>query len=126
MNLIQRIGFDHSFSFVYSARPGTPAADLPDETPEATKKQRLKILQERITQQASQISRRMVGTTQIILVTGASERNPEDLCGRTENNRNTFFTCDDHSLIGKFVQVRITEAYANSLRGEVINADLAY
>jgi tRNA-2-methylthio-N6-dimethylallyladenosine synthase len=126
MNLIQRIGFDHSFSFVYSARPGTPASDLPDETPEAIKKQRLKILQERITQQASQISRRMVGTTQIILVTGASERNPEDLCGRTENNRNTFFTCDDHSLIGKFVQVRITEAYANSLRGEVINADLAY
>lgn len=126
MNLIQRIGFDHSFSFVYSARPGTPASDLPDDTPEATKKQRLKILQDRIIQQAAQISRRMVGTTQIILVAGASERNPEDLYGRTENNRNTFFTCDDHELIGKFVQVRITEAYANSLRGEIINADLAY
>ncbi len=126
MNLIQQIGFDHSFSFVYSARPGTPASDLPDETPEALKKQRLQILQQRIIQQASQISRRMVDTTQIILVTGQSERNPEDLYGRTENNRNTFFECDDHSLIGKFVQVRITEAFANSLRGEVVNADLAY
>jgi tRNA-2-methylthio-N6-dimethylallyladenosine synthase len=126
MNLIQQIGFDHSFSFVYSARPGTPASDLPDETSESEKKQRLQVLQQRIIQQASQISQRMVGTTQIILVTGPSERNPADLCGRTENNRNTFFTCDDHSLIGKFVQVQITEAYANSLRGEIVNADLAY
>jgi tRNA-2-methylthio-N6-dimethylallyladenosine synthase len=126
MNLIQRIGFDHSFSFIYSARPGTPASDLADDTPEAVKKERLQILQQRIIQQAAQISRRMVGTTQIVLVTGTSSRDPEDLCGRTENNRNTYFICDDHSLIGKFVQVRITEAYANSLRGEVINADLAY
>lgn len=126
MNLIQQIGFDHSFSFVYSARPGTPASNLDDDTPESVKKQRLKILQDRIIQQASAISRRMVGSTQIILVTGPSQRNPEDLCGRTENNRNTFFQCDDHSLIGKFVQVRITEAYANSLRGEVVNPDLAY
>ncbi|WP_196160120.1 tRNA (N6-isopentenyl adenosine(37)-C2)-methylthiotransferase MiaB [Reinekea sp. G2M2-21] len=126
MNLIQRIGFDHSFSFIYSARPGTPASDLEDDTPEAVKKERLQILQQRIIQQAAQISRRMVGTTQIVLVTGTSSRDPEDLCGRTENNRNTYFISDDHSLIGKFVQVRITEAYANSLRGEVINADLAY
>jgi tRNA-2-methylthio-N6-dimethylallyladenosine synthase len=126
MNLIQKIGFDHSFSFVYSARPGTPASDLPDDTDEAVKKQRLQILQQRIIQQASQISRRMVDTTQIILVTGTSERNSADLCGRTENNRNTFFECDDHSLIGKFVQVRITEAFANSLRGEVVNPELAY
>jgi len=126
MNLIQRIGFDHSFSFVYSARPGTPASDLADETSEVTKKQRLKILQDRITQQATQIGRRMVGTTQIILVTGASERNPEDLYGRSENNRNTYFVCDDHSLIGKFVQVKVTEAFTSSLRGEIINADLAY
>ena len=126
MRLIQTIGFDHSFSFIYSARPGTPASDLPDETPEAEKKQRLQILQQRIIQQASQISRRMVDSTQIILVTGPSERNPADLCGRTENNRNTFFACDDPSLIGKFVQVRITEAYANSLRGELVNPELAY
>ncbi|GGX70121.1 tRNA (N6-isopentenyl adenosine(37)-C2)-methylthiotransferase MiaB [Saccharospirillum salsuginis] len=126
MNLIQRIGFDHSFSFVYSQRPGTPAAQLDDDTPETLKKQRLAILQDRITQQAQRISRRMVGSTQIILVTERSKRNPAELSGRTENNRITFFECDDDSLIGKFVQVKITEAYANSLRGEVVNEDLAY
>jgi tRNA-2-methylthio-N6-dimethylallyladenosine synthase len=126
MNLIQRIGFDHSFSFIYSARPGTPAAELPDATSTEVKKERLQLLQQRISQQAAAIGRRMVGTTQILLVTGRSDRNPEDLFGRTENNRNTYFVCDDSSLIGKFVQVRITEAFANSLRGEVMHADLAY
>ncbi|MEX0622786.1 tRNA (N6-isopentenyl adenosine(37)-C2)-methylthiotransferase MiaB [Saccharospirillum sp.] len=126
MNLIQTIGFDHSFSFVYSPRPGTPAATLEDTTPEATKKQRLAILQDRIIQQAAQISRRMVGSTQTILVSERSKRNPAELQGRTENNRPTFFEHDDDELIGKFVQVRITEAFANSLRGEVINTDLAY
>lgn len=126
LNLIQRIGFDHSFSFIYSARPGTPAAELADDTSTEVKKERLQILQQRISQQAAAIGRRMVGTTQIILVTGRSERNPEDLYGRTENNRNTYFVCDDASVIGKFVQVRITEAFANSLRGEVMHVDLAY
>jgi tRNA-2-methylthio-N6-dimethylallyladenosine synthase len=126
MNLIQRIGFDHSFSFIFSPRPGTPAAEYECDIPEETKKQRLQILQQRINQQAAQIARRMVGTTQIVLVNGRSERDIEDLYGRTENNRNTYFTCDDDELIGKFVQVRITDAYANSLRGEIINADLAY
>jgi tRNA-2-methylthio-N6-dimethylallyladenosine synthase len=126
MNLIRHIGFDHSFSFVYSQRPGTPASDLADDTPESVKKQRLAILQDRITQQAQRISRRMVGSTQIILVTERSKRNPQELQGRTENNRLTFFRCDDDELIGKFVQVTITEAYANSLRGEVVNPDLAY
>lgn len=126
MNLIQTIGFDHSFSFVYSPRPGTPAATLQDTTPEATKKQRLAILQDRIIQQAAQISRRMVGSTQTVLVSERSKRNPAELQGRTENNRPTFFEHDDDELIGKFVQVRITEAFANSLRGEAINTDLAY
>lgn len=126
MNLIQTIGFDHSFSFVYSPRPGTPAANLDDTTPEAIKKQRLAILQDRIIQQAAQISRRMVGSTQTILVSERSKRNPAELQGRTENNRPTFFEHTDDELIGKFVQVRITEAFANSLRGEVINTDLAY
>ncbi|WP_127556314.1 tRNA (N6-isopentenyl adenosine(37)-C2)-methylthiotransferase MiaB [Saccharospirillum alexandrii] len=126
MNLIQTIGFDHSFSFVYSPRPGTPAANLDDTTPEAIKKQRLAILQDRIIQQAAQISRRMVGSTQTILVSERSKRNPAELQGRTENNRPTFFEHNDDELIGKFVQVRITEAFANSLRGEVINTDLAY
>ncbi|MDG4868942.1 TRAM domain-containing protein, partial [Guyparkeria sp. 1SP6A2] len=87
MDLIHRIGFDHSFSFVYSARPGTPASGLPDDTPESVKKQRLAILQERILQQAAQISRRMVGSTQRILVTGFSPKDPGQLSGRTENNR---------------------------------------
>ncbi|AJQ94552.1 tRNA (N6-isopentenyl adenosine(37)-C2)-methylthiotransferase MiaB [Gynuella sunshinyii] len=126
MNLIAQINFDHSFSFVYSARPGTPAASMEDDTDMETKKQRLSILQTRINQQSMNISRGMVGTTQIILVTGASEKNPADLFGRTENNRSTYFECQDRSMIGKFVQVKITEAYPNSLRGELINADLAY
>ncbi|HSP31357.1 MAG TPA: tRNA (N6-isopentenyl adenosine(37)-C2)-methylthiotransferase MiaB, partial [Halomonas sp.] len=87
MDLIHQIGFDHSFSFVYSARPGTPASGLPDETPESVKKQRLAILQERIIQQTAQISRRMVGSTQRVLVNGFSPRDPGQLSGRTENNR---------------------------------------
>lgn len=120
MKLIEDIGFDHSFSFIYSARPGTPASDLPDETPEAEKKKRLKILQDRILQNAHQISRRMVGTTQTILVTDLSKKDPGQLQGRTENNRVVNFRSDDHSLIGKFVDVNITEALPNSLRGDLI------
>jgi len=119
MKLIEDIGFDHSFSFVYSARPGTPAADLPDDMPEAMKKQRLKILQDRIIQQAMEISRRMVGTTERVLVTGISKRDPGQLQSRTENNRVVNFRSDDHSLIGDFVDLTITEALPNSLRGEL-------
>lgn len=120
MKLIEEIGFDHSFSFIYSARPGTPASDLPDETPEEEKKKRLKILQDRILQNAHQISRRMVGTTQTILVTDLSKKDPGQLQGRTENNRVVNFRTDDHSLIGKFVDVTITEALPNSLRGDLV------
>jgi tRNA-2-methylthio-N6-dimethylallyladenosine synthase len=120
MKLIGDIGFDTSFSFVYSARPGTPAADLEDDTPESTKKMRLKILQERILQNAAQISRRMVDTEQNILVTGVSKKDPGELQGRTENNRVVNFRIDDHSVIGGFVKVKITEALPNSLRGMVI------
>jgi tRNA-2-methylthio-N6-dimethylallyladenosine synthase len=117
MKLIEEIEFDHSFSFVYSARPGTPAADLKDDTPEETKKARLKILQDRILQQAHQISRRMVGSQQKILVTGVSKKDPGQLQGRTENNRVVNFSTSDHSLIGDFVTVDIFEALPNSLRG---------
>ncbi|RLQ20821.1 tRNA (N6-isopentenyl adenosine(37)-C2)-methylthiotransferase MiaB [Seongchinamella sediminis] len=117
MKLIEDIGFDVSFSFVYSPRPGTPASDLPDETPEETKKQRLQILQARINQQAQAISRRMVGSTQTILVTGVSKKDPGQLQGRTENNRAVNFSCIDHQLIGEFAQVEIVEALPNSLRG---------
>ena len=119
MKLIEEIGFDTSFSFVYSARPGTPAADLPDNEDENVKKQRLKILQDRIVQNAFEISRRMVGGEQTLLVTGVSKKDPGQLQGRTENNRVVNFSADNHDLIGQFVQVEITEALPNSLRGRL-------
>lgn len=121
LQLIDDIGFDTSFSFVYSARPGTPAAELPDDTDEETKKQRLQILQARILQQAQAISRRMVGSTQRILVSGPSKKDPGQLQGRTENNRVVNFRCDDHSVIGNFVEVDILEALPNSLRGQLLS-----
>jgi len=117
MKLIEDIGFDTSFSFVYSARPGTPAADLPDTEDDNIKKQRLKILQDRILQHAFEISRRMVGTKQSLLVTGVSKKDPGQLQGRTENNRVVNFSTDNHELIGQFVKAEITEALPNSLRG---------
>ena len=120
MNLIQEMDFDMSFSFVYSARPGTPAADLPDSTPESVKKQRLKILQDRITQQSQAISRRMVGNTERVLVSGYSKKDPGQLSGRTENNRVVNFRCDNVELIGKFADILIGEALPNSLRGELV------
>lgn len=126
MDLIAEVGFDISFSFVYSARPGTPASDLEDTMPEADKKQRLHILQARINQQAQQISRRMVGNEETILVSGVSKKDLGQLQGRTENNRVVNFRCDDHSLIGKFVKVRIDEALPNSLLGTLLNPELAY
>ena len=119
MKLIEDIGFDHSFSFIYSSRPGTPAADLADDTAMETKKQRLAILQQRITQQAQAISRRMVGSTETVLVSGLSRKDPGQLQGRTENNRVVNFSCSDHSIIGNFADVIVGEALPNSLRGEL-------
>lgn len=119
MKLIEDIGFDHSFSFIYSSRPGTPAAELADDTPMEIKKQRLAILQHRITQQAQAISRRMVGNTETVLVSGLSRKDPGQLQGRTENNRVVNFSCSDHSIIGNFVNVIVGEALPNSLRGEL-------
>lgn len=124
MKLIHDMDFDTSFSFIYSARPGTPAADLPDNTPEDVKKQRLHILQTRITQQAMAISRRMVGNVERILVSGYSRKDPGQLCGRTENNRVVNFRCDNPALIGKFADVLIEEALPNSLRGTLISSEL--
>ena len=118
MALIEEIGFDHSFSFIYSARPGTPAADLHDETDMRVKKERLSILQSRILQHAMGISRRMVGTEEVVLVTGVSKRDPGQLQGRTENNRVVNFQSDRTDLIGRFSRIRILEALPNSLRGE--------
>ncbi len=117
MQLIEDIGFDHSFSFIFSARPGTPAADLRDDTPPRVKQQRLARLQRRINEMASGISRRMVGTVQRVLVDRPSRKNPAQLAGRTENNRVVNFD-GPAELIGEFVDVRISEALPNSLRGE--------
>jgi tRNA-2-methylthio-N6-dimethylallyladenosine synthase len=122
MKLIEDIGFDTSFSFIYSARPGTPASDLRDEVPEQVKKQRLQILQTRIAQQARHVSEAMVGTTQRILVTGYAKRDPGQLSGRTENNRVVNFRSSDTSLIGDFTMVEIDAAYTNSLLGHLAGA----
>ncbi|MGA0938614.1 MAG: tRNA (N6-isopentenyl adenosine(37)-C2)-methylthiotransferase MiaB [Litorivicinaceae bacterium] len=119
MELIESVGFDVSFSFIYSARPGTPASDLTDDTDQATKKARLAALQARISQNAQAISRAMVGTTQSVLVTGPSKKDPSELSGRTENNRVVNFRSDQSDLIGRFVECEIVEAYSNSLRGQI-------
>tara|TARA_X000000368_G_C22475665_1_gene469692 strand:- start:121 stop:540 length:420 start_codon:yes stop_codon:yes gene_type:complete len=119
MNLIAEMNYDTSFSFIYSKRPGTPAADLPDNVSMETKKQRLFILQQRINQQAQKISRNMVGTKQRLLINGVSLKDPSEIQGRTENNRVVNLKAD-LSLIGKFVDVRIYDALPNSLRGQLI------
>jgi tRNA-2-methylthio-N6-dimethylallyladenosine synthase len=119
MNLIAEVGFDTSFSFIYSPRPGTPAAQLEDATTQDVKRERLRVLQQRLRQQAEQIGRRMVGTTQRVLVTGRARKDPGQLAGRSENNRVVNFRSDEASLIGRFVDVEITEALPNSLRGRL-------
>ena len=121
MRLIEEIGFDQSFSFIYSARPGTPAADLPDDTPMSIKKERLVVLQARLAGQAMRISESMVGEVQRILVTGLSRKDPGQLQGRTENNRVVNFASSNHALIGGFTDVEIGEALPNSLRGRLIS-----
>jgi len=122
MNLIKAVNFDLSFSFIYSARPGTPAADMVDDISDDIKKQRLQILQDRITQQALRIARHMLDTEQRILVEGPSKKNPMELRGRTENNRIVNFVAP-HTVIGQFVDVKITDVYANSLRGELVRQE---
>jgi len=119
MNLIMEIGFDTSFSFIYSARPGTPAAELKDDTPEQEKKHRLATLQSQILKQANAISKAMIGTSQNVLVTGVSKKDPGDLQARTENNRVVNFASDDQGLIGQFIDVSITDALPNSLLGSL-------
>jgi tRNA-2-methylthio-N6-dimethylallyladenosine synthase len=122
MQLIEEVGFDHSFSFVYSRRPGTPAAELPDDVPLSVKKQRLARLQARIQEMAAAVSVAMVGSEQRILVEGPSRKDPAQMAGRTENNRVVNFDASA-DLIGRFVTVRISEALPNSLRGELLAAD---
>jgi tRNA-2-methylthio-N6-dimethylallyladenosine synthase len=120
MKLIRDVGFDTSFSFIYSARPGTPAAFMPDDTPPETKKERLKELQDLILSQADQISQQMVGSVQQILVEGVSRKSDTEMQGRTENNRVVNFA-GDIALVGQFVSVEITAALTNSLRGTLVS-----
>ena len=122
MNCLAEINYDYSFSFIYSSRPGTPAANLPDPTPMTDKKQWLQRLQTRINAQARAYSQAMVGSEQQILVSDFSRKDPGQLQGRTENNRVVNFRSDDVELIGQFVTVRINEALPNSLRGELCSA----
>jgi len=121
MDLIAAVNYDMSFSFIYSARPGTPAADLPDTTPLEVKKQRLALLQSRINQQAQKFSRDMVGTQQRVLVGGVSRKDPAELQGRTENNRVVNFRAST-SFIGGFADVTIVDALPNSLRGTLVGS----
>lgn len=122
MKVIEQVNFDMSFSFIYSARPGTPAADIPDDVSEEEKKERLARLQQRINHQAMQFSRAMLGTEQRILVEGPSKKDIMELTGRTETNRVVNFM-GTPDMIGKFVDVKITDVYTNSLRGEVVRTE---
>ena len=123
MDLVHEIGFDTSFSFIYSPRPGTPAANLPDPTPMAVKKQRLSILQERLNLNAMRYSQALIGSTQRILVTGVSKKSATQLAGRTECNRVINFS-GPQNLIGQFINVHITDAQPNSLRGRVTEVEI--
>jgi tRNA-2-methylthio-N6-dimethylallyladenosine synthase len=121
MDLIHDVGFDISYSFIYSPRPGTPAAQLPDNVSMEEKKKRLGILQDRINLNAHRISESMIGTVQNVLVTGPSAKHPEQMIGKTENNRTVNFS-GAHDLIGKLVPVQINEAQTYSLRGEIVKS----
>lgn len=123
MALIERVRFDQSFSFVYSPRPGTPAAVYADEIAPQTKKKRLRVLQNRINDFAAQISADMVGSTHKVLVEGPSKKSPREMCGRTENNRVVNFLADSR-LIGQFVDVTVTAAMPNSLRGRIAGSGI--
>jgi tRNA-2-methylthio-N6-dimethylallyladenosine synthase len=118
MQLIENIGFDHSFSFIYSARPGTPAAFMPDDVPMDVKQARLARLQKRILEMTGGISNTMVGSVQRVLIEGPSRKDPKQMSGRTENNRVVNFDAPGVS-VGGFARVEITEALPNSLRGVV-------
>ena len=119
MKLITDIGFDQSFSFIYSRRPGTPASNIKDDVEMEIKKERLRLLQEQITSQAFAISKSMIGSHQKVLVERHSKKNSSELSGRTENMRWVNFIANE-SCIGQFVDVVITEALPNSLRGRLL------
>jgi tRNA-2-methylthio-N6-dimethylallyladenosine synthase len=123
LNLVAEVGFDQSFSFIYSPRPGTPAAALPDQVPHEVKQRRLELLQQRLNGQARAISQRMVGSRQRVLIERPAKRNPQQLAGRTDNNRWVNFdgpARNPMALINSFADVIITEAMPNSLRGRLV------
>jgi tRNA-2-methylthio-N6-dimethylallyladenosine synthase len=122
MKLIEEVGFDQSFSFIYSRRPGTPAASLPDDVSTAEKQRRLALLQHRINQQAAAIGAAMVGSVERVLVERPSRKSPRQLAGRTGNMRWVNFD-GEPGLIGRFVDVLVTEALPNSLRGRVVGVE---
>ena len=122
MRLIDAVGFDASFSFIYSARPGTPAADLSDDTPQKVKLERLMRLQKRIDALAQAVSQSMVGTVQRVLVEGVSKKDAGELAGRTDNNRVVNFVGHPR-LVNRFIDVRIVSAMPHSLRGEVLTRE---
>jgi tRNA-2-methylthio-N6-dimethylallyladenosine synthase len=119
MDLIEHVGFDQSFSFIYSPRPGTPASDLPDDVSMAVKRERLARLQARIGEMAGEISQAMVGTRQRVLIDRPARKDPRQLSGRTENNRVVNFD-GPMDLLGQFANIVITESLPNSLRGRII------
>jgi tRNA-2-methylthio-N6-dimethylallyladenosine synthase len=121
MRLVEELNFDNSFSFVYSPRPGTPAAEMADDTPAELKIQRLMRLQKTIEAQALKISQAMVGTVQRVLVEGHARKDASELAGRTDNNRVVNFA-GAARLVGHFIDVTITAALPHSLRGEVVTA----
>lgn len=123
MSFIEEVGFDLSFSFIYSQRPGTPAAELPDDVPAELKKQRLERFQNRINAMANTISNNMIGSVQTVLVEGQSKKNPLQMQGRTENNRVVNFIGHPR-LAGHFVDVLIAEALPNSLRGRLVETSV--
>jgi tRNA-2-methylthio-N6-dimethylallyladenosine synthase len=123
MNLVAEVGFDQSFTFLYSRRPGTPAAALPDEVPPQVKQERLVVLQQRLNAQARAISESMVGTTQRVLIERPAKRDPRQLAGRTDNNRWVNFDAPagrQEDFINRFADVLITEAMPQSLRGRLV------
>jgi tRNA-2-methylthio-N6-dimethylallyladenosine synthase len=123
MDLIEQVGFDFSYSFIFSARPGTPAAEFPDGVDMAVKEQRLQRLQKRLTEMTLAISESMVGTVQTVLIEGLSKKNPLHVTGRTENNRVVNFAAHPR-LVGQFVDVLITEALPNSLRARLVESSV--
>ena len=117
MDLVDKVGYDESFSFIYSPRPNTTAKDLEDNVPMEVKKERLSLLQQKLENSALSISRKMVGETKKCLVTGVSKKNPGEFQARADNNKVVIFSCNDSSLIGKFVNIEMVEAKNKSLRG---------